>query len=57
MLILSRRVGEALCVGPGVTVKIEKVARGRVVIAIDAPRDVPIRRSELPPGAGKAVPQ
>ena len=49
MLVLSRRVGEAVCVGPGVTVRVMEAGRGRVRLAIDAPADVRILRSELTP--------
>lgn len=47
MLVLSRRVGEAVCVGPGVTVRVMETKGGRVRLAIDAPSDVRILRAEL----------
>ena len=47
MLVLSRRVGEAVCVGPGVTVRVMEARGGRVRLAIDAPAEVRILRSEL----------
>lgn len=49
MLVLSRRIGESVCVGPGVTIQIVETRGGRVRLAIDAPADVPIRRGELAP--------
>ncbi|MBA3314323.1 MAG: carbon storage regulator [Planctomycetota bacterium] len=49
MLVLSRRVGEGVCVGPGVTIRVVETKRGRVRLAIDAPAEVRISRSELPP--------
>jgi len=49
MLVLSRRVGEAVCVGPGVMVRVVEARGGRVRLAIDAPADVRILRSELEP--------
>ncbi len=54
MLVLSRRVGEAVCVGAGVTIRVVETKGGRVRLAIDAPADVPIRRSELAPTVGDA---
>lgn len=49
MLVLSRRVGEAVCVGPGVMVRVMEARGGRVRLAIDAPAEVRILRSELDP--------
>jgi carbon storage regulator len=49
MLVLSRRVGEAVCVGPGVTIRVIESKGSRVRLAIDAPAEVRISRSELPP--------
>jgi len=49
MLVLQRRVGEAIVIGEIVQVKISSI-RGRYIrVAIDAPRDIPIRRAELEP--------
>ena len=47
MLVLSRRIGESVCVGPGVTIQIVETRGGHVRLAIDAPADVRIRRGEL----------
>ena len=47
MLVISRRIGESVCVGPGVAVKVMNVQGGRVQLAIDAPPDVRILRGEL----------
>lgn len=49
MLVLSRRVGESVCIGPGVKVRVMETKAGRVRLAIDAPEDVRILRSELEP--------
>lgn len=49
MLVLSRRVGESVCVGPGVVIRVMETRGGRVRLAIDAPASVPIRRGELTP--------
>ena len=56
MLVLSRRVGESVCVGSGVTVRVVEAGRGRVRLAIEAPADVRIRRSELEPITAVASP-
>jgi len=47
MLVLSRKMGESLSIGENVTVKVVRTQGGRVQLAIDAPREVAIRRSEL----------
>jgi carbon storage regulator CsrA len=49
MLVLSRKVGERICIGDDVTIVVQRVAGGRVALAIEAPRDVKILRGELSP--------
>ena len=63
MLILSRRIGEMLCIGDDIKVKVLKVERGQVKIGIDAPPDVSVDRFEIwqrkqtePPGEYDHVP-
>ena len=48
MLILQRKEGESLLIGDDIRVTVVSVeAGGRVRLAIDAPRSLPILRSEL----------
>ena len=47
MLILQRKPGESLVIGEGVTVSVVSIEGGRVRLAISAPPEVPILRSEL----------
>ena len=48
MLILQRKAGESLFIGDDIRVTVVSVeAGGRVRLAIDAPRSLPILRSEL----------
>ena len=47
MLILQRKEGESLLIGEEVEVTVLAVEAGRVRLAIQAPQDVPILRSEL----------
>lgn len=51
MLSLSRRAGELILIGDDISVRVHSVLGNRVRLAIDAPREVPIRRSELLPAA------
>ncbi len=47
MLILRRKAGESLVIGENITVTVIDVSEGSVRIAIDAPREIGILRSEL----------
>ena len=47
MLVLSRKRGEAIVIGNGVTVTILEVQGGRVKLGFDGPAEVPIHREEV----------
>lgn len=47
MLILTRRVGEALIVGDDVTVTILGVKGNQVRLGVNAPKDVSVHREEI----------
>jgi carbon storage regulator len=48
MLMLSRKTNESIRIGDDIRVIITRIGRGRVQVAVDAPREVRIRREELP---------
>ncbi len=48
MLVLTRRTGESIVISGRITLTVNRIAGNRVALAFDAPRHVPIRRSELP---------
>jgi len=53
MLVLSRKIGETIVIpGMGVTISVERVLGSRVVMGVDAPRHLNVRRRELPVLAG-----
>ena len=66
MLVLSRKTGEKIMIGDDIMIVVQRIASGRVAIAIEAPRDVKILRGELerfsngvPPtnGSSSAMPE
>lgn len=54
MLVLTRKLGEKIHIGDNIHITVVDIDRGRVRIGIDAPRDIPIRRDELPPAPAPA---
>jgi carbon storage regulator CsrA len=59
MLILSRKCGESLVIegeeGP-IVVRVQRVGRGKVSLAIEAPRAVVVRRGEVMGDVGGWLP-
>lgn len=47
MLIMTRRINETLNIGDDVTVTVLNVSGNQVRIGVDAPKDVPVDRSEI----------
>jgi carbon storage regulator len=47
MLVISRKKGESLLIGEDIEITIVKVENGSVKIAINAPKEVSILRTEL----------
>lgn len=47
MLVLTRKIGDGLLIGEGITVTILSVEGDRVKVGIDAPREVRVLRREL----------
>jgi carbon storage regulator len=48
MLILTRKVGEKVRIGPDIVLTVLEVESYRVRLGIEAPRDVKVLRAELP---------
>jgi carbon storage regulator len=47
MLVLMRRPGEAIHIGPDIVITLVALERNRARIGIDAPRDVTVDREEI----------
>lgn len=47
MLILQRRKGQSLSINDNITLTIAEIGPDWVKVAIDAPKEIPILRSEL----------
>jgi carbon storage regulator len=47
MLVLTRRPGQSIRIGPGVEVRVIRIEGDRVLLGIDAPRHIAVVRSEL----------
>ena len=56
MLVLTRRENEGIVIEDRITVKVVKIQGNRVRLAIDAPKDVQVLRTELvDTTVGKAI--
>jgi carbon storage regulator len=47
VLVLSRRVGETVCIGPNITVTVISVAGQQVKLGFAAPSDIRVDREEI----------
>ena len=55
MLVLTRKQGEVIHIGDGITVKVIKAGKGAVKIGIEAPAHVKVLRGELSEKLEKAA--
>lgn len=56
MLVLSRKVGETIKIGDAVEITVNRISASTVSLAVSAPRDIHVIRSELVGKPRKAKP-
>lgn len=49
MLVLTRKVSERIVIGDDIVIVVRKIRGNKVVIGVEAPKKMPVVRSELPP--------
>ena len=47
MLMMTRRAGQKIVVGDGITIEVVEVSGNTVRLGVDAPRSVPVSREEI----------
>jgi len=47
VLVLTRKIGESIVIGDGITITIVDVKGDTVRVGVDAPREVKVQRSEV----------
>jgi len=47
MLILARKVGEAISIGDSITIRVLDAKGGQVKLGVEAPDNVPVHREEI----------
>jgi carbon storage regulator len=60
MLVLTRKLTEKLYIGADICITVVRLDSGQVRLGIEAPREIPVLRAELVPGAtrrAKAAPR
>jgi carbon storage regulator len=57
MLILTRKMGQAIKIGDDITITLLEGRKGQVRVAIDAPREVEVHREEIYKRIQDGIPQ
>lgn len=54
MLVLTRKIGEKIHIGPDIVITVVEIGTSRVRLGLDVPREIPVYREELLPIPGFA---
>jgi carbon storage regulator len=57
VLVLSRKAQESIMIGNDITVTVLRIAGGQIRLGIEAPRTMPVMRSELRPPSPPGEPE
>jgi carbon storage regulator len=55
MLVVTRRIDEAIVIGDGIEVRVLRIGKAGVRIGITAPADVPVHRREVYDSVGESI--
>lgn len=55
MLVLNRKEGERIVIGDNIVITVVRGGSDRIRLGISAPREIPIRRKEIPPQLNAAA--
>jgi len=47
MLVLSRKEGEAICIGESIEIRVIRLRSGSVRLGVTCPREIPVHREEV----------
>lgn len=47
MLVFTRKTGDEVVIGENITIRVQEIRNGRVILAIDAPKSIPVHRKEV----------
>ncbi len=56
MLVLSRKLDESIVINEDIQIKVVQIRGNQIRLGVEAPRHIPIRRSEWKPSASAPVP-
>ncbi len=47
MLLLTRKMGESICIGDNIELRILEIRKGQIKLGIEGPRQVSVHRQEV----------